>query len=152
MTIWGSHRCGYEHFCLLLYNVLYAVKPAEVSQQIFRLRFLGLKVSQARSRFCTLSTSCRFLVWLTIQAWRLRRHAPPKRRLTFHELHVLIYNVQNAAFPALFEQTENLITFKSVFSTTRRSVHTVALVLCSPVTATLSGTRDKFCCSYTTYK
>jgi hypothetical protein len=43
---------------------------------------------------CLLPDSCCLLVWLPLQPWRLKRHVPPKRRLT-NRLHGIIsYNTE----------------------------------------------------------
>jgi hypothetical protein len=40
---------------------------------------------------CLLPASCWFLAWHILWLWRRRRHDPPKGRLTFKELHGVIY-------------------------------------------------------------
>jgi hypothetical protein len=57
-----------------------------------RLHLHGRRISQARNqRECRWQAElCWFLAWLIFRPRRWRRHVPPKRRLTFNELHGVI--------------------------------------------------------------
>jgi hypothetical protein len=48
--------------------------------------------------FCSFSTSFWFLVWLTLQPWRWRRHVPRKRRLSFTGLRGVICQRHNSSW------------------------------------------------------
>jgi hypothetical protein len=63
----------------------------------FCLHFQSQRISHARyyheagsNQSCLLSASYLFLVLLILWPWGLRRHLPPKHRLTFNGLHGII--------------------------------------------------------------
>jgi hypothetical protein len=80
-------------------SIIWDVTPCSPLKVIRRfggachLHLQGQRISQAinqrENRWQTLLSRC-FLVWLILRPWRWRRHAPPKRRLTFNWLHGVI--------------------------------------------------------------
>jgi hypothetical protein len=78
-----------EQFYLLAYNAVYSVE----SQPTFRMK-VSPPSSESKNKRGTAGSACHllsrwFLPRLIFQPWKWR-HVPPKRRLTFHRLYVII--------------------------------------------------------------
>jgi hypothetical protein len=82
--IWGSHCGGYEESYLLGYNAVQSIE----SQPTFRRNMSPTSAgSKKKSSSACHLLSRWFLTRLILRPWRLRRHVPPKRQLTFNWLH-----------------------------------------------------------------
>jgi hypothetical protein len=75
----------YGGFYLLGYNAISLLKVNRRFRTIFRLNVQGWRISHAE---IYLSPAYKlFLAWLILRLWRWRQYVPPKRRLTYNELH-----------------------------------------------------------------